>query len=335
MRCRSPITRVAASVLTAASLLAALALAARTQAPEAASRPVPPAPVHVFYASTLAGYMKALAGIYRRRFSGARVLGEASGSLDAIRKVTDLGRSADLVVSADWRLLAKPHHGLDPWVIVFAGNEMALLYTAQSRGARHINTSNWYRILLQPGVRYGHSDPARDPEGYWTLIVWKLAERYYKRPGLAAQLNAHCPPANIRPSDSELVALLQSGELDYYFGFRSEARLGGFRYVELPPEINLGAMKYAKSYSQASVDVGPDAKPIRINGAPVAYGVTLASHPQNRAGALALMRLMLGAAGRHLAEQSGLVAYPRPLALDPAHRLPRELAPLVGALAAP
>ena len=335
MPLQSSTVRSGLHALTAAGLLAARTLPVCPGTPQAAPGQAAAAPVHVFYASTLAGYMKGLANVYAHRFTGSEMQGEASGSLDAIRKVTDLGRSADLVVSADWRLLAKPRHGLEPWVIVFAGNEMALLYTAQSRGARHINHSNWYRILLQPGVRYGHSDPVRDPEGYWTLIVWKLAERYYKRPGLAAQLNAHCPPANIRPSDSELVALLQSGELDYYFGFRSEARLGGFRYVELPPEINLGAMKYAKSYSHASIDVGPAAKPIRIDGAPVAYGITLASHPQNRAGALALMRLMLGAAGRRLAEHSGLVAYPQPVAFDPAHRLPRELAPLVGALAAP
>lgn len=322
-------------LLTATGLLAAFAFLTGAGTPRAAPPPAPKAPVHVFYASTLAGYMKDLTSVYERGFPGSKMEGEASGSLDAIRKVTDLGRRADLVVSADWRLLATPRRGLDRWVIVFAGNEMALLYTAQSRGADHINAFNWYRILLQPGVRYGHSDPARDPEGYWTLIVWKLAERYYNRPGLATKLSAHCPLANIRPSDSELVALLQSGELDYYFGFRSEAHLGNFRYVELPPEINLGAMKYAKLYSEVSTEAGPAEKPIRIVGAPVAYGVTLASHPQNRAGAIALLRLMLGASGRRLAKQNGLVAYRQPLAFDPDHRLPRELMTLVAPLAKP
>jgi molybdate/tungstate transport system substrate-binding protein len=288
-------------------------------------------PLTVFYASTLSGYVRELSRAFRSSHPTVEVRAEASGSLDAIRKVTDLHQQCDILLTADWRLLNRPLAGVEPWVAIFAGNAMAILYTPHSKYADAINARNWYRILARPGVRYGHSDPARDPEGYWTLIVWRLAERYYGLPGLAARLEAGCPRENTRPASVNLIALLQSGELDYYFGYASDARLGHIRALALPAQINLSDFQDRASYRTASVEIPADGGRTRITGAPIAYGATLTSNPPNRKAALAFLTLMLGPEGRRAARQSGLIAFPRAFAVDPTGAIP----PALRALTAP
>jgi molybdate/tungstate transport system substrate-binding protein len=287
----------------------------------------------IFNADSLAGFMRDAAHDFETSHPGVRIQNVSSGSLDAIRRATDLHLPCDIVITADWRLLLKPHHGIEPWVVIFAGNSMALVYTNHSAGAREINSNNWYRVITQPPVRYGHSNPERDPAGYWTLIVWQLAESYYHQPGLAANLKAHCPLSNIRPASIDLIALLQSGELDYYFGYASDARLGNLKFLALPAEINLGHFSRRDYYSKASVEVGSGAHRRRINGAPIAFGATLTSNPRDRSDAIAFLKMMLGVRGREIAAHNGLVPYPTALAVDPQHRMPAELRALTNPLA--
>ncbi len=282
-------------------------------------------PLTIFYASTLSGFVRELAREFQRSHPDTEVRGEAGGSLDAIRKITDLHRPCDILLSADWRLLDRPIAGVEPWTAIFAGNAMAILYTRHSKYADEINAANWRRILTRPGVRYGHSDPGRDPEGYWTLILWRLAERYYREPGLAARLAAGCPLENVRPASVNLIALLQSGDLDYYFGYASDVRLGNLRALALPPELNLGDFRKRAGYAAVSVEIRAGAGVETISGAPIAYGAALTSDPPNRRAALDFLRLMLGAEGRAAAARNGLIAYPKALAADRKAAMPPVL----------
>ena len=323
------------AALAPALVLAALAFVATLRpAARAASRGADPTPLIIFHADSLTSYMAALARRFEAAHPGVTVERESSGSLDAIRKVTDLHLPCDILITADWRLLSKPRAGIEPWVVIFAGNSMGILYTPASAGAAGINAHNWYEVLTRPGVRYGHSNPERDPAGYWTLALWQLAERHYQMPGLAARLAADCPPSNIRPHNVDLIALLQSGDLDYYFGYASDARLGGLRFLALPPAINLGDITRRAEYAQASVDVGTGAKRHTIRGAPIAYGATLVAGAPHRELALEFLELMLGAAGGAAAAHSGLSAYPRPYYADPQEKMPAALRALARPLGA-
>jgi molybdate/tungstate transport system substrate-binding protein len=285
--------------------------------------------ITIFHADSLTGFIRDVAHDFETSHPGVQVRHEASGSLDAIRRVTDLHLPCDILITADWRLLLKPREGIEPWVIIFAGNSMGLLYTGASAGSGEIDAGNWYRVITRQGIRYGHSNPERDPAGYWTLIVWQLAERYYHEPGLAAKLAADCPVANIRPASIDLIALLQSGELDYYFGYRSDARLGNLKFLALPPEINLGDFARRTDYASASVEVGVGANRRRIEGAPIAFGATLTSNSPDRADAIQFLRSMLTADGRKIATRNGLIPYATALAVDPDHSMPATLRTLV------
>jgi molybdate/tungstate transport system substrate-binding protein len=313
--------------------LAIAAVAAASGAAHGAS--ADPPPLRIFHADSLSGYVSALTRVFEREHPGTAVRREGSGSLDALRKITDLHLPCDILITADWRMLKTPRAGVAPWAAVFAGNSMGLLYTARSRGASGIDAANWPRVLLEPGVRYGHSNPERDPAGYWTLVVWQLAARYYRDPSLPHRLAANCPLANIRPHNIDLIALLQSGDLDYYFGYASDARLGKLKFLALPGEINLGDISRASDYAKARVEVGTGAHRKKIIGAPVAYAATLTTAPPNRAAAIDFLKLMLGDAGRKAAADAGLVVYPAALAWDPDAKMPKSLRAMTRALKVP
>ena len=284
-----------------------------------------PVAIRVFHADSLKSYIGDLSNAFQAAHPGMQIKPEGSGSLDAIRKVTDLHLPCDILITADWRLLAQLHSDVEAWVVIFAGNSIGLLYTPQSKNAGEINVRNWYDVVTRDGVRYGHSDPARDPAGYWTLIMWRLAERYYKQPGLAAELEAGCPPANIRPHSIYLVALLESSELDYYFGYASDARLGNLEFLALPREINLSDLAMGDQYASASVEVGSSGNRHLIKGAPIAFGVTLVSGASHRREAIEFIALMTGPEGRRIAAQNGLVTYRTAFSYDPGNKMPREL----------
>jgi molybdate/tungstate transport system substrate-binding protein len=312
---------LASARLLLAAALALIALAGMRGRAHAAD----PVTIRIFHADSLKSYIGDLSNAFQAAHPSVQIKPEGSGSLDAIRKVTDLRLPCDILITADWRLLAQLHSDVEPWVVIFAGNSIGLLYTPQSKSAAEINARNWYDVITRDGVRYGHSDPARDPAGYWTLIMWRLAERYYKQPGLAAKLGAGCPPANIRPHSIYLVALLESSELDYYFGYASDARLGKLNFLALPPEINLGDLAMSDQYASASAEVGSSGNRRVIKGAPIAFGVTLVSGASHRMEALEFIALMTGPEGRKIAAQNGLVSYPTAFAYDPGNKMPREL----------
>ena len=76
----------------------------------------------------------------------------------------------------------------------------------------------------------------------------QLAERYYRQPGLARRLDSAMPPRYQRPKEADLTALLQAGELDYAWTYRSLAETNGLRYVSLPTAIDLSDPALAKEY---------------------------------------------------------------------------------------
>ena len=101
-----------------------------------------------------------------------------------------------------------------------------------------INSDNWYEILLNKNVAFGRSDPNADPCGYRSVLTMKLAEKYYKKVGLAAEMLKK-DHKYIRPKEVDLIALLEAGEMDYFFIYRSVAEQHKMKYVILPDEINL------------------------------------------------------------------------------------------------
>ena len=286
-------------------------------APLIAQEP-PSGPLLVFNAGSLAKPFSELLQAFKDRNPEVSPAQENSGSLEAARKITDLGKVPDVIGVADYGIIPKlliPQHAT--WYATFARNSMVLVYTGQSVGADQINGRNWWRVLLRPAVRAGHSDPALDPNGYRTLMVFQLAEKFYHQPGLAARLNKAFPPRYVRPKEADLTALVQAGELDYSWSYASIAKTSGLRSVSLPPEVDLSEPKLADWYSQAVVRLpgasraGKDS--VEFRGEPIVYALTIPTRAPHPRTAEAFVRFVFSPAGQATLKANGFTVLEKPL----------------------
>lgn len=256
--------------------------------------------VTMFHAGSLSVPLAAIEKAFEARYPKVDIQREGSGSQKAARKVSDLGKPCDIMASADYKVIDKllrPDYSDNN--IRFASNQMVLCYTDKSRFADKINADNWMEILQQPGVVWGHSAPDLDPCGYRALMVLQLAENYYKQPGFYGKALANRPKENVRPKAVELVSLLQTGNMDFGWEYRSVAVQHGLKYVELPEQINLGNYQFDKDYAKATVEVSgkkPGTK-MCMKGKSITYGVTLLKDAPNREAAEAFLAFMLSEEG--------------------------------------
>ena len=213
------------------------------------------------------------------------------------------------MASADYSVIDKLliEQNLADWNAHFATNEMVIMYSDKSIDTDKINSENWYKILLKPEIQYGHSDPNADPCGYRTMLVWQLAEKYYREKDLYQRLLDGCPPKNIRSAEVDLIALLETGELDYLFIYRSVAQQHKMPYVVLPNQINLKSTEFADFYETATVKISGK-KPgefIVKKGAPMVYGFTIPKTAENLTGAIKFAEFMISSKGREIMEKNG------------------------------
>ncbi len=282
--------------------------------------------ITIFHAGSLAIPFSEMEAEFESMHPGVNVECESASSGVTIRKVTELGKNAEIIASADYSLIpALMYPDYADWYVTFAKNQMVLCYTDQSQYADEINSDNWYEILLRDGVEHGHSD-LLDPCGYRTLLVWQLAEEHYNVPGLYDDLVASCPEKNIRAKSVDLVALLESGDLDYASEYSSVAMQHGLNYVEYPTEIDLSAVEHKDFYAQSSIEV-PGKEPgetITQIGKPIVYGVTIPTNTENPDLAIAFMEYLLGEKGQAIMNNNGQPSIV-PAVADDLSKVPTEL----------
>ena len=256
--------------------------------------------VIIFHAGSLAVPLAKIEKDFEAANPGIDILREAGGSTKMARMVSELGKPADIMASADFKVIDKtliPKHA--DWNIRFATNQLVLCYTDKSRDAGQVNADNWYQILAKKGVVWGHSDPNLDPCGYRSLMVLQLAEKYYNQPGLYDRLVANRPRKNVRPKSVELVSLLKTGNMDYAWEYLSVAVQHDLKYVVLDDHINLGNYQFDDFYKQAQVKV-TGKKPgtwITRTGKSCTYGITLVKDAPNPSGAVRFLEYMLAEDG--------------------------------------
>ena len=230
---------------------------------------------------------------------------ENAGSLETARKLTELGRIPDVIALADYEVFPRylmPNQVT--WYTKFARNRMVITYTKGK-----ITSANWFDVLTKPGVEVGRSDPKLDPAGYRALLVWQLAERYYKKPGLADRLLAASPPRNMRPKSADLTALVQTGDLDYAWEYESVAQAAGLSYLTLPKELDLSAPSDTAFYAQASVRVDT----VLVRGEPIVYGLSIPTHAPHPGPAARFVDFLLSADGRAILRREHLDALDAPI----------------------
>ncbi len=280
-------------------------------------------PLVVYNAGSLARPFHELLAAFQAMNPRVEPAQENSGSLEAARKLTELGKIPDVLGVADYNViddLLLPRYAT--WYASFARNAMVLAFTDRSVDAAVIDSVNWWQVLQKKNVRVGHSDPALDPNGYRSLIVLQLAERYYRQPGLARRLDAAMPPRYQRPKESDLTALLQAGELDYAWSYRSLAETNGLRFLSLPAAIDLSDPSLAGAYEAAAVRIpgasrrGADS--LTLRGEPIVYALTIPLAAPHPALAAAFVRFTFSPEGQAILRKNGFVLLPAPIVVGTA-----------------
>ncbi len=140
--------------------------------------------------------------------------------------------------------------------IPLARTEMVIAYSPKSSFAKAFASQPWYEVLQQPGVRFGRTDPATDPQGRNSIFTMRLAEMYYKQPGLAKKILGDTVNASQIFSEPTVQARLQSGELDAASAYKTQPGPFNLPFVRLPEEINLGNASMHATYETTSFDLG-------------------------------------------------------------------------------
>lgn len=256
--------------------------------------------VIIFHAGSLSVPFAKMEKEFEAMHPGVDIQREAGGSTKMARMISEVGKPADIMASADYVVIDKnliPKYA--DFNIRFATNQLVLCYTDKSKYASEINAENWYDILQKPGVVWGHSDPNLDPCGYRSVMVLQLAEKFYGKKGFADKLISQRKKEWVRPRAVELISLLKAGDMDYAWEYLSVAVQHGLNYITLDKHINLSDYKYNNFYKQAKVTVSgkkPGTKIERI-GKSITYGITQLKDAPNKAAATAFMAYMLSPEG--------------------------------------
>ena len=298
----------------------------------------------IYHAGSLAVPFSELEAEFEGTHPTVDVLRESGGSAKIINKAITREKAGenppDIIASADYTLIPDRLYepGYADWNIVFARNKMALCYRDGAPYADEIVSGDktWYEVLRKEDINWGHSNPDDDPCGYRTPMVIQLAQKYYydeaatfglsPDPDADGLYDAIVPGSEhergrvsqgnevVRSKSVDLIALLQSGDLDYAFEYSSVAVQHGLKFIELDDAINLSqtgeigntGITYEDFYKKASIEImktpGPPPTYAAKTGKPIVYGITITKNAPSRELAAEFIALLLSESGREVLE---------------------------------
>ena len=298
-------------------------------------------PLVVFAAGSLIIPFDHIEKAFEEKYPNIDLQAEYHGSIQVIRHATELHKPIDVIATADAALIPMLMYATNvpetdqpyaDWFIRFASNHLALAYNPESKYADEINAENWTEIISRPDVKIGIADPRFDASGYRALMAFALAEIANENYGLFAPMfdkqftfpvtifrgddltTITVPEILETKSDShivirgasiQLIALLESGDLDYAFEYESVIAQHNLKLVSLPAEVNLGEQANEELYKQVQVNLDfqrfVSIKP-QFRGERIGYGITIPASAEHPDEAAQFIAFLLSDEGRSLME---------------------------------
>ncbi|HEV7676031.1 MAG TPA: extracellular solute-binding protein [Candidatus Angelobacter sp.] len=142
-----------------------------------------------------------------------------------------------------------------------AHTEMVIAYSPRSRFASRFDAAakgkaDLWKILLEPELRFGRTDPVVDPQGRNIIFTMMLAAKTNKHADLVEKILG--PAINEKQIFTEptVMARLQSGELDAASAYKIQPGPLNLPYVPLPAEINLSGQDVRAEHPDITLSVG-------------------------------------------------------------------------------
>ena len=212
------------------------------------------------------------------------VTGFSAGSKDLAAEIKGKVHQGDVFISASPKVNATLEGASNgdwvSWYGTFATSALVIGYNANSKFASDLKSKPWYKVITEPGIRIGFTDPATDPKGVLAVQAMTETASKQKLPALKA-LSTNS--SDIFPEET-LVGRLQSGQLDAGFFYTAEATAASIPTVPL---------------------TGEDLK--------ASYTVTVLNKAPHEAAAEAFVSYLLGSSGQAVLKQDGftLVSPPK------------------------
>lgn len=267
-------------------------------------------PVRITYAGSMGVVMDKFIGPAFAAREHVEYQGQGQGAYGMARLLASKKIVADVFVSVNpgpMEILKQA--GLVDQAVPVASTRMVIAYNPKSQYAAQFkaNPANWWQVLKTPGLRFGRTDPAVDPQGQNIIFTMQLAEKYYQQPGLAEAILGPLENPQQVFGEGGLLTRLEAGQLDAASGYESATISAKLPYVALPDQINLSNPGYAKDwYDSVSFPItGRDGKTSTVHPqALVFYAAVLKNAPSPEA-AKHFVSFLQSADGQALFKQNG------------------------------
>lgn len=278
--------------------------------------------IRVAYAGSMGVVMDKYLG---PAFAGKQHLdyqGQGEGAYGLARLLASKKVVADVFVSitpGPIEILQKA--GLVDQAIPVASTRMVIAYNPKSRFAADLAANSnepWWKVLQKPGLRFGRTDAATDPQGQNIIFTVQLAEKYYHQPGLAHQLLGDTRNPDQVFGEGGLLTRLDAGQLDAASGYESATLSAKLPYVALPDEINLSNPAFSKDwYNTTSLSITDSAgKTQTLTPQPLVFYAAVLKNAPDAGQAQKFVDFMGSPEGQKLFEQNGY-GKPKGEALQP------------------
>ncbi len=240
--------------------------------------------------------------------TGIEVHGIGQASMALAHLITGKTLQADVFVPVSTApAKAVQDAGLSGTPAPVASTSMVLAYSPVSAFAgqfAHAKGDSWTKIIVAPGLRFGRTDPATDPQGQYVLYALQLAELYYKQPGFAARVAGDAEnPAQIFTEPS-LLARLAAGQLDATLGYKSAVISQKLPFLPLPQEVDFSKPSLASTwYAKASLHVSSTGK--TTHPSPLVFYAAALSNAANPTGAAAFIAFLQSPEGQKIFAKYG------------------------------
>jgi molybdate/tungstate transport system substrate-binding protein len=257
--------------------------------------------VKAIYAGSLVDIMEKALGPEFTKTTGFQFEGFGGGSNEDAAAIKGKVRQADVFVSAaasaDQELEGAVNGTWVSWYSTFTSSDLVLGYNPKTKFGKQLAAGKpWYKVITEPGILVGRTEPKADPKGKLTVEAVAAAAKKLHDPKLTKALMKF----GIF-EETSMLARLEAGQLDAGFFYVVEAKKAHLPTVPLTP-----VYKYAD------------------------YTVTLLNHAENQAGAEALVAFLLNPKRKSVEKEYGLVPI-KPKFSGDAAAVPAGLRSVVGA----
>jgi molybdate/tungstate transport system substrate-binding protein len=297
---RTPVHKWAGTLLIGAAIL----FASMAQAGNA---------FRVAYAGSMGVVMDRFIGPAFAKANGAEYQGIGQGAYGLARLLEGRLLQADVFISiTPGPIYILKTAGMIGTAVPVASTQMVITYSPKSKFVSEFEASTkgrkpWYEVLQIPGLRFGRTDPATDPQGQNIIFTLLLAQKFYQQAGLVDRiLGSYQNPRQIFTEPS-LLSRLEAGQLDASSGYLSAARSHHLPFIRLPDEINLSNPEMgARWYKAVQFSIAlPSGKRATLNTQPLVFYAAALRNSKQPALAEKFVQFLLGPEGQKMLADNG------------------------------